>query len=78
VKYECRKDLADSRYRLQGRFVKVEDIKRLEKEYIFDSKSKKLIKPIFQTQRIQGGYKSLSNNSNSYSDIDMAVNSSKE
>jgi len=54
VRYECRKDLADHRFRLQGRFIKLDDIQKLQKEYIFDTKTRKLIKPIFKTQKIRG------------------------
>ena len=52
VRYHCRQNLAKERFRYQGRFIKLEDLPLHSKHYIIDFNSKRLIKPIFQIDRV--------------------------
>lgn len=51
VKYECRQDLAQRRFRFQGRFIKSEDIHKLKGKLIIDFNARKLLRPLFKVER---------------------------
>lgn len=53
VKYECRRNLAQQRFRFKGRFFKYEDLHLFKNNFIIDFNGRKLIKPIFQVERMK-------------------------
>lgn len=52
VRYECRQNLAQKRFRYQGRFVKLEDLPKFGKQLIIDFNGRKLLKPVFQIEKV--------------------------